>query len=328
MKIKCVSFSKYKLDLKSYVFVKEDLFEFLFTQIILKDNLDKNMKFTKCLEELDIKEDLFYLFNNVFYKFKDNHVINCIKEDISDVYLKDIVVNDLFIEPLSRALFPFYKGEVSKEFNYNYLEKKIVSEKDNYSDSNVMCFKVNNTYKEVEGLINKYSSALFNDSEGSYLLDEMAVDPYYFEIELVEENNKYVYKRSNKEELYDNLVYNSLFISDSSMDGEYLSSNIYFPYLLADTRMKDNCKYLFINDSGREFEVEDNIIYVNFDTSYDFIDLVNKEGYITGKCELENNEYISTYKKKKENSISEFKLYLIKNKDKFKININEVIEAI
>ena len=328
MKIKCVSFSKYNLDLKSYVFVKEDLFEFLFTQIILKDDLNKNMKFIKCLEDLEIKEDLFYLFNNVFYKFKDNHVINSIKEDIYDLYLKDIEVNDLFKEPLSRGLFPLFKGKMNKEFSYNYLEKKIVSEKNSYDDSNVMCFRVNNEHIEVEKLINKYSSALFNDNEGSYLLDKMVVNPHYFEIELVKENDKYLYKRSNKEELYDNLVYNSLFIKDDLIDGEYLSSNIYFPYLLADKRMENNCKYLFINDSSKEFKVEDNVIYVNFESEYDFIDLVNKEGYVTGKCELENNKYISTYKKKRENKISEFKLYLIKNKDKFKMNINEVIEAI
>ena len=328
MKIKCVSFSRFETNLKSYVFTKLDLFEFLFTQIILKDNLDKNTKLVEALNALDIKEDLFYLFNNVYYKFKDNGIIECNFNDIYDVSLKDIKVNSLFIEPLTKGKFPLFSDSVNKEFCYDYLNKKIVTYKDNFEDSNVLCFEVLNK-ESVESIINRFSSALFNSSEGIYLVDSFIADPYYFEVELNEENNVFVYKRSNKEELYDSLVNNSLFINDERVKGEYLSNNIYFDVCYGKENIKDNTKYLFINDSEKEGEVKDNIIYVNYNfLDGDFIDLVNKEKYKCGVYKLENEKNISTFIKSKEDKVSDFKLYLIKNKNKFRISLNEILELI
>ena len=104
-----MSFSKMEANLKSYIFEKLDLFEFLFTQIILKDNLDGNTKLVECLSSLDMSSDLFYLFNNVFYKFKDNHIIECLYDDIYEVCLKDIKINCLFKESLLKGNFPVYK---------------------------------------------------------------------------------------------------------------------------------------------------------------------------------------------------------------------------
>lgn len=328
MKIKCVSFSKFDASLKSYVFTKLDLFEFLFTQIILKDNLNKDTKLVDSLKALDINDDLLYLFNNVYYKFKDNGVIECLNSDIYDLCLKDIKVNKLFIEPLRKGLFPLYNESVNKEFIYDYLNKKIVTYKDTYDESNLLCFEVSDK-ERVESIINRFSNALFNNSEGIYLVKEYISDPYYFEVELNEENNKLVYKRSNKDELYASLVNNSLFIEDEILKGEYLSNNIYFDVCFSKENMKDNAKYLFVKDENKEGEVKDNIIYVNYEfEGSSFVDLVKKEKYRCGVYSLENDKKISTFIKEKENKVSEFKLYLIKNKDKFKVSLNEILELI
>ena len=72
--------------------------------------------------------------------------------------------------------------------------------------------------------------------------------------------------------------------------------------------------------------MEDNIIYVNYLLEGDFIDLSKQESYITGRSHL-NDIMISTYKKSKID-ISEFKLYLIKNKNKFTSNISKIIDLI
>lgn len=328
MKIKCMSFSKMEANLKSYIFEKLDLFEFLFTQIILKDNLDGNTKLVECLSSLDMSSDLFYLFNNVFYKFKDNHIIECLYDDIYEVCLKDIRINCLFKESLLKGNFPLYKGNINKEFVYDYLNKKIVTYKESYDDSNIVCFESSDK-EDVESIINRFSSALFNDNSGIYLLENLISDPYYFEVELNKENNKYVYKRSNKEELYASLANNSLFVENKEMDGEYLSNNIYFDVLYGNKEMKDNARYLFMFDEIKEGEVIDNIIYVNYkfeDSS--FVDLVNKEKYRCGVVLLENDKYISTFNKSREDKVSEFKLYLIKHKDKFKMSLNEILEMI
>ena len=58
------------------------------------------------------------------------------------------------------------------------------------------------------------------------------------------------------------------------------------------------------------------------------MDLVNKEKYRCGVVLLENDKYISTFNKSREDKVSEFKLYLIRHKDKFKINLNEILEMI
>ena len=89
--------------------------------------------------------------------------------------------------------------------------------------------------------------------------------------------------------------------------------------------MSEYCKYLFRYDKEKEFEVIDNTIYVGYKFESDFIDLSKEENYECGKYLLEDNEYVSTFKKSKIN-VSEFKLYLIKNKDKFKINISKIID--
>lgn len=328
MKIKCMSFSRFDTNLKSYVFTKLDLFEFLFTQIILKDNLEKNTKLVDALMALDIKEDLFYLFNNVYYKFKDNGIVECDFADIYDITLKDIKVNPLFIEPLTKGKFPIFNDNVNKEFCYDYLNKKIVTFKEAYEDSNIMCFETLDK-EGVESIINRFSNALFNDSEGIYLVDSYISDPYYFEIELDKENEKLVYKRGNKEELYNSLVNNSLFISDEVVNGEYLSNNIYFDVCYGKENIKDNTKFLFVNDPEKEGKIKDNIIYVNYSFSEsDFVDLVSKEKYKCGVYKLENEKSISTFSKSKEDKVSEFKLYLIKNKNKFNLSLNEILELI
>lgn len=328
MKIKCISFSSFHARLKGYVFNKLDLFEFLFTQIIINKNLDKDTKIVDALKTLDIKEDLFYLFNNVYYKFIDNGVIECLSKDIYDVSLKDIKINSLFIESLTKGKFPLFNENIDKDFTYDFLNKKLVTNKEYYGDSNLLCFEVVNK-ESIESIVNRFNTALFNSGEGLYLVDSFISDPYYFEIELQEENSKLIYKRSNKEELYESLVNNSLFINDKLLKGEYLSNNIYFDVCYGKENMKDNSKYLFVNNENKEGDVDSNIIYVNYNfDNNDFVDLVNKENYKCGVSILENNKKISTFTKSKEDKVSEFKLYLIKNKNKFKCNLNEILDLI
>lgn len=330
MKVKGVSFSAYKVKLNTYILEKLDLFSFLFTQIILDENLDKNSKLVDCLLDLDIKEDLFYLFNNIYYKFIDNKIIEeAIFEDIYDVTLKDIVVDKRFETYLKGGYFPVLNGEKEKEFVYDTLAKKVVLKDIEFKDSNVCVVKVNNDRQEIEAIVNENKKGLLQIEEGICILKEAIIDPYYFEIDLKETNNCLSYNRDNKEVVYKALKENSLFISDNELLGEYLSSNIYFKCLYGDISLKDNTKYLFVYNKEKMGLVENNIIYVDYKLDEgDFIDLVNKEEYKCGTYLLENKEKIATFTKSRSKGVSEFKLYLIKNKDKFNSNIAKVIELI
>lgn len=324
MKIKGVSFSKYKVNVDLYQKEKLDLFSFLFTRVIFNNKLDKNMKLVDCLNDLDIKEDLFYLFNNVYYSFIDNKIVNEIKEDINDLTLKDIKIDPRFYDCLNNNCFPRLTSSINKEFVYDSLLEKLVLEKEQFSDSNVVVFSVDNDSKTIEKLINNYKKGLFNEDVEMCLLNNYSVDPYYFEFSL-ENKDDYYFSKDNKEIIYKALTNNSLFINDEILKGNILTNNIYFSCLYSKSDLNEYCDYLFKYDKNKEFEVIGNIIYVGYEFDDTFIDLTNKESYKCGKYLLENKEYVSTFNKDKIN-ISEFKLYLMKNKDKFSSNISKVIE--
>lgn len=324
MKVKGVSFSKYNVNMDIYNEEKLDLFSFLFIQIILNEKLDKESKFITCLNDLDIKEDLYYLFNNVYYRFIDNKIITCFKDDIENVCLKDIEINSNFVSLLKQGVAPILSGSESKEFVYDYLLNKVVLEKKNFTDSNVVVFELNNDFSDIERLINDNKKGLFNESVNMCLLKDFSADPYYFEFELADENGYYV-TSNNKDVIYKSLVNNSLFINDKPLKGEVLTNNVYYSLVYSENDLSEYCKYLFRYDKDREFDVCDNVIYVGFKFGNDFVDLSNGEDYICGKYLLENREFIATFNKSKIN-ISEFKLYLIKNKDRFKVNISNIID--
>ena len=319
MEVKGVSFSKYKVKVNTYIFEKLDLFAFLFTNIILDENLDKNKKVVECLLDLDIKEDLYYLINNVYYKMIDNGIIkDNYSDDITNLKLKDIVVEKRFQDYLKQGYFPILNGEIEKEFIYDYLLNKVVLEKQIYDDSNVCVLKVDNDKSNIEKIINDNKKSLLDIDQGLCVLTDVIVDPYCFKINTNEVKNK--------EKIYKSLKENSLFLTDKVLEGEYLSNNVYFECLFSNYNMREYCDYLFINDKEKEFKVEDNIIYVDYAFDCDFLDLKNKESYICGKMLLEDT-YISTFIKNKED-VSKFKLYLTKNKNKFTSNINKIIELI
>lgn len=330
MKVKGVSFSAYKVKLNTYILEKLDLFSFLFTQIILDENMDKDSKFVDCLLDLDIKEDLFYLFNNIYYKFIDNKIIEeSLFSDIYNLTLKDILIDKRFIPYLKDGYFPILNGEIEKEFIYDTLAKKVILKDIEFKDSNVCVIKVNNDKQEIENIVNDNKKGLLQIEEGICILKQAIIDPYYFEIDLKETNNYLSYNKDNKEVIYKGLSENSLFINDNELEGEYLSSNIYFNCLYGDISLKDNSKYLFVYNEDKMGLVENNIIYVDYKLDDgDFIDLTNKESYKCGTYLLENKEKIATFVKSKSKGVSDFKLYLIKNKDKFNINIAKVIELI
>lgn len=329
MKIKGVSFSSYKVKADIYKLEKLDLLSFLFTRILLNEKLDKNLSLIECLLNLDIKEDLFYLFNNIYYTFLDNHLIKSEeKEDIYSLKLKDLVLDNRFIKYFNDGYLPVFDSLINKEFCYDYVNDKISIMKDSYIESNVCVFEVENNINSIEKIVNDNVKLLFNE-EGIVIIKDYLCDPYYFQIELKKENDCYLYKQNNKEEVYKALMNNSLFVNDTLLDGEFLSNNIYFKCLFSNLMMKDYCDYLFVFNKEKEGLIEDNIIYVNYDfNDVDFIDLVNKESYKCGYYFLENRSKISTFIKSKNKEISEFKLYLLKNKNKFKINIEEIVNLI
>ena len=328
MKIKSVSFSSYKTKLNIYNLEKLDLFAFLFTQIILDPLLNKELKLRECLNNLDIKEDLYYLFNNIYYSFLDNKLLVSEEKEFWDLALKDIVVKEEVIDYLKEGYLPVLKGEEDKDFIYNYLDNKMVLEKDKYNDSNVCVLEVNNSFKNIEKIINDNINSLLNIQKGIAMLKKLVIDPYYFEIKLDKKNDKY-YVSDNKEFIYKALKDNSLFINETLLEGEYLSNNIYFHCLYGNRIMKDYCEYLFVYNKEKEGVIEDNLIYVNYEIEdYDFIDLISKEGYRCGINLLEDDSKIATYLKDKVNKVSEFKLYLIKNKNKFDKRIEKIIELL
>ena len=103
---------------------------------------------------------------------------------------------------------------------------------------------------------------------------------------------------------------------------------IIYKQLLDNYCIDINCS-LEVPESEIGDTIQDNIIYVNYNfLDGDFIDLVNKEKYKCGVYKLENEKNISTFIKSKEDKVSDFKLYLIKNKNKFKISLNEILELI
>jgi hypothetical protein len=329
MEIKGVSFSNYKANLDIYKSNKLDLFSFIFIQIILNEKLDRELKLTTCLKDLDIKEDLFYLFNNIYYKLIDNGIIDDLGyEDISDVHLKDIKIKPQFKEFFKQGYFLVKDSNLTKEFIYDYLNNKLVLSDTNYKESNVCVVEVNNELTNIERLINDNKKSLLSLSEGLIIIKNLIADPYYFLINLNKEKDYLKYGGNNKELVYKSLVNNSLFLNDEILEGEYLSNNIYFEILYGNKKMSEYCNYLFVYDEKKAYSSENNIIYLDYKLEGDFIDLVNKESYRSGKYKLENNQFIATYTKIKNKEISNFKLYLIKNKDKFKINISKIIELI
>lgn len=329
MKVKGASFSKYKVKLNCYTFYPLDLFSFLFAQIILDDSLNKDKKIVDCLKDLDIKDDLLYLFNNVYYRFVDNFIIeDTYKEDIYELLIKDIKVNPYFIEYLKQGYFPEFNEEIEKGFIYDYLNNRVVLEDKIFDDSNICVFEISNDNSSIEKIINDNKKSLLDIKDGVCIVKDVIVDPYYFDFELEKSNSRLKSNSKNKEEIYKALENNSLFISDKIVEGEFLSNNIYYECLFANETLKDYCKYLFVNNKEREFEVDNNVIYVDYDFNYDYLDLISKQGYECGKYLLENDKYISTFNVNKCKEVSDFKLYLIKNKDKFKVNIDKIIGLI
>lgn len=330
MKIQGVSFSKYKVKVGTYVSEKLDFFAFLFVQILLSETIDKNKKIYDCLLELDIKEDLLYLFDNVYYKFIDNNMLVNIKsENLKDLTINDITLDVGFIDGLKKGYYPKFESYKDKEFIYDYLKNKITIKDDKCDDSNICVLEIDNTKAKLQELINTHKKPLLSISEGIVVLKDFIVDPYYFEIELSKKDDYYFTNIEKKELVYDSLVNNSLFVNDERiLEGDFLSNNIVFECLFSNCNLKDNCKYLFVYDKDKEFVVEDNVIYVGYNFDYDMVCLDSKQGYHTGKYLLENQKYISTFKREKCSQVSEFKLYLIKNKDKFNVNISHIIELI
>ena len=329
MKVKGASFSKYKVKLNCYTFYPLDLFSFLFAQIVLDDSIDREKKIVDCLKDLDIKDDLLYLFNNVYYKFVDNFIIeDTLKDDFYDLLVKDIHVDSRFIDYLKQGYFPMFNEEIEKEFVYDYLNNKVVLEDKVYDDSNICVFETNNNKIDIEKIVNDNKKSLLDIKDGLCIVKDVVVDPYYFEIELDKKEAVLKSKLNNKESIYKALENNSLFISDKLIEGEFLSNNIYYECVFASEDFKEYSKYLFVNSKEREFEVNDNVIYVDYSFNYDYLDLVNKNGYECGRMLLENNKYISTFNVSKCKEVSDFKLYLVKNKDKFKVNIDKIISLI
>lgn len=317
MKIKGVSFSKYKAKINTYIFEKLSLFEFLFIQILLDSNIDRKKKIKDCLLDLDMKEDLHYLFNNVYYKLIDNLIIGDNQsEDITNLKIEDIIIDERFIKYLNEGYFPILNGSIEKEFIYDYLKNKVVLEKDIFTDSDVCLFRVNNDRNSIEQIINDNKKGLLDIDNGVCILEELIIDPYYFNIDLNKEKNEYI---------LDCVKENSLYLNDLEIKGEFLANNVYYSCLYSNRDMSDYCDILFEYNKEREFEVDDKIIYVGYEfEDNDYIDLKNKEAYRCGKCMLDNYA-LSTYLKHKID-ISEFKLYLIKNKNRFKTNISKYIE--
>lgn len=328
MKINCASFSKYKVKLNCYSFKKLDLFSFLFTKILLDEHLDKKSKIVDCLNDLDIKEDLYYLFNNVYYHFVDNFIIKDNSyEDINDLKISDIEIDNRFVEYLKQGYLPIFNEEITKEFAYDYLLDKVVLMDKETSNDNLCVIEVDNGINNIEKIINDNKEGLFDLKEGLCVVKDIVVDPYYFDLNLNDED-KLVLHKSYKDKVYGSLMKNSLFINDEILKGEFLSNNVFYKCLFAKEELKPYCEYLFVYNKEKEFKVDSNIIYVGYEFDYDYVDLINKAGYKCGKYLLENEQYISTFKSSKCDNISEFKLYLIKNKDKFSNNIEKIIELI
>ena len=253
----------------------------------------------------------------VYYKLIDNEVIvDSLKEDIYSLQLKDIIIDERFLDCLKEGYFPILNGEIEKEFVYDFIENKVVLEKENYSDSNLALLKVDNSYSNIEKIINDNKKGLLGIEEGFVILKDVVIDPYYFSL-TVDNNDK---------KILDMLKDNNLLLKDRNVEGEYLSNNIYFDYLYGTEDIKDLCEYLFVYNKDKEFIVDDKIIYVGYDLKNDFIDLKNKEAYMCGYMDL-GVEKVSTFKKNKVD-VSEFKLYLVRNKGKFSSNITKIIELI
>ena len=330
MKIQGVSFSKYKVKVGTYVSEKLDFFAFLFVQILLSESIDKNKKVYDCLLDLDIKEDLLYLFDNIYYKFIDNNMlVSIVSENLKDLTIKDIKLDLGFVENLKKGYYPRFDSFKEKEFIYDYLNEKLTIKEIECKESNVCVVEIDNSKEKIQELINTNKKPLLGISEGIVVLKDLIVDPYYFEIELDKKDDYYFTNIEKKDLIYNSLVNNSFIVNEEKiLDGDFLSNNIYFECLFSKYDLKDICKYLFVYDKEKEFVVENNIIYVGYDIDYDFVCLDSKQGYYTGKYLLENKQYISTYVKEKCNQVSEFKLYLIKNKEKFNVNISHIIELI
>lgn len=329
MKVRSVSFSKYKVKFNTYIFERLDLFSFLFTQIVLDEHIDKHSRIVDCLNDLDIKEDLWYLFNNVYYRFLDNKIIeDANKETFEDLIVDDIKIDERFIEYLKRGLFPSLEQEEEKEFIYDYLNNKIVLETKESKEDNICVFRVNNAKENIEKILNDNKEGLLNIKDGICIVKEFVVDPYYFDVDLTENNGVLISSHENKADIYKALVDNSLFIDDQIVEGELFTNNVYFECLYGDLMMRDYCKYLFVYDKEKEFLVDKDVIYVGYKIDGELVDLSKKVRYLCGKYLLENNQYVSTCRKDKSQDISEFKLYLVKNKKMFSNNIEKIIELI
>lgn len=328
MKINCASFSKYKLSLNCYSFKKLDFFSFLFTRILLDDSLDKSLKIIDCLNDLDIKEDLHYIFNNVYYNLVDNFIIKDNNyDDINDLKISDIEIDSRFTSYLKEGFLPVFNEEITKEFVYDHLLNKVVLMDKEISSDNICVVEVDNSITNIEKIVNDNKESLFDLSDGICIVKDVIVDPYYFDLNLDDED-KMVLHKSFKNKVYDSLLKNCLFVNDDILKGNFLSNNVYYKCLFAKEELKEYCDYLFVFNKEKEFDVMDNIIYVDYNFEFDYVDLVNKLGYKCGKCLLENDEYISTFKSSKADKTSEFKLYLLKNKNKFSKNIDKIIELI
>ena len=323
MKIKGMSFSRYSARVGIYKYFRQDLFEFIFIKIILDRHLDKESLLVECLKALEIKDDLFYLFNNVYYKLVDNGIIKEVNKDFRELRLKDIEVYPLFIEALSEHYFPVKQESVDKEFVYDYLKGKLVVSEEVFKDSNVVVIEVDNSWSSIERLVNKEKKGLFNLEDGICLIERLRVDPYYFEIELKENDTGIVIK----DELVSKSLLDNSFqvVIDENLKGNILTNNIYFECLYGKEYLKDYCDYLFVYDVNKTFSKEDKVIYVDYKLDNDFVDLVNKDNYILGKMRV-NDDYVTSFYTNKNRQVSEFKNYLVKNREKFNFNLEGILK--
>lgn len=328
MKINLVSFSDFDSVLDIYDKEKMDLFSFMLVKIIEKGG-SKSIK--EVLYDLNINDNLMYLYQNNFYFLLDNQlIVNDNKsDDISFIKVNEVKLSEFGKYCLANNYIPRYRESRELRVIYNVLDGKLVSDNKVNESSNVV---VVDDKVDFLKLINDNKKGLINEYNDTFVLNYKSkeANPYFYEMnvsvsELDEKLKRYL--KDNKVLLGDNKVIDE----DKS---EFLSSNFKCKLVYCDKNNMVNSDYYLICLEEKKFEVEGNKIYIDSISEfsdYSFVSLGSEVmGYKVSRIKVDDT-YCSAFSKNKlKDNMGDIKKYLVKNKDKFKDVrvINEVIDLL
>jgi len=313
MKINFVSFSDYNSEIEIYDLNKMDLFVYLLVEIIKKGS-KKTIK--EVLLDLDITSSLLYLYQNNFYYLLDNNLIvnKSNSDDISEVIVDDVGFSEFGNYCLSIGSIPVLSEVREKRVIYNPLSKELVSDNKVNEGSNVVVIPSEINYLS---LINEKKKEIISRYSDDFVLGYKKVEAngYYFSEENISEEVK-KYLLLNKSEVSDDKVIDE-------KKSEFLSSNFRVKLFYGSDKCLVNSDYYLIIDKEREFEVNDNKIYiseiVNEYNDYSFCRIEDKVyGYKVGNVKIGDSSYTAFEKELLKDYLGDIKKYLVRNKDKFR----------